>query len=46
MRCYEKKWTELGKRHRKLAHMLGQLKKVFVSESTVLRVLRAKKLGV
>ena len=27
-------------RHRKLAHMLGRLKKVFVSESTVLRVLK------
>jgi len=29
-------------RHRKLPHMLGRLKKVFVSESTVLRVLRAE----
>lgn len=27
-------------RHRKLAHMLGRLKKVFVSESTVLRILK------
>jgi len=31
-------------RHRKLAHMLGRIKKVFVSESTVLRVLRAENL--
>lgn len=35
-------WADL--RHRKLAHMLGRLKKVFVSESTVLRILRAAKL--
>lgn len=38
----EEKWADL--RHRKLAHMLGRLKKVFVSESTVLRVLRAARL--
>ena len=35
----EEQWADL--RHRKLAHMLGRLKEVFVSESTVLRVLRA-----
>lgn len=38
----QEEWADL--RHRKLAHMLGRLKKVFVSESTVLRVLRAAKL--
>ena len=38
----EEEWADL--RHRKLAHMLGRLSKVFVSESTVLRVLRAAKL--
>ena len=38
----EEEWADL--RHRKLAHMLGRLRKVFVSESTVLRVLRAAKL--
>jgi len=36
----QEEWADL--RHRKLAHMLGRLKKVFVSESTVLRVLRAE----
>ena len=35
----EEEWVDL--RHRKLAHMLGRLRQVFVSESTVLRVLRA-----
>ena len=35
----EEQWADL--RHRKLAHMLGRVKEVFVSESTVLRVLRA-----
>ena len=35
----EEEWVDL--RHRKLAHMLGRLREVFVSESTVLRVLRA-----
>ena len=35
----EERWADL--RHRKLAHMLGRLKGVSVSESTVLRVLRA-----
>jgi len=34
----EEEYADL--RHRKLAHMLGRLKKVFVSESTVLRVLK------
>ena len=38
----QEEWADL--RHRKLAHMLGRLKKVFISESTVLRVLRAAKL--
>lgn len=38
----EEQWADL--RHRKLAHMLGRLKEVFVSESTVLRVLRAARL--
>ena len=40
----EEEWADL--RHRKLAHMLGRLRKVFVSESTVLRVLRVAKLVV
>ena len=40
----EEEWADL--RHRKLAHMLGRLRKVFVSESTVLRLLRAAKLVV
>ena len=35
----EERWADL--RHRKMAHMLGRLKEVFVFESTVLRVLRA-----
>jgi len=35
----EEKWVDL--RHRKLAHMLGRVKEVFVSEATTLRVLRA-----
>ena len=38
----EEQWADL--RHRKLAHMLGRLRQVFVSESTVLRVLKAAKL--
>jgi len=38
----EEKWVDL--RHRKLAHMLGRLKEVFVSESSVLRVLRSARL--
>ena len=38
----QEEWADL--RHRKLAHMLGRLKKVFVSESTVLRVLQAARL--
>ncbi len=38
----QEEWADL--RPRKLAHILGRLKKVFVSESTVLRVLRAAKL--
>jgi putative transposase len=38
----QEEWADL--RHRKLAHMLGRLKKVFVSESTVLRALRAARL--
>lgn len=38
----EEEWADL--RHRKLAHMLGRLKRVFVSECTVLRVLRAARL--
>lgn len=37
-------WAEVDRSHRKLAHRGSRLEKVFVSESTVLRVLQAENL--
>jgi putative transposase len=37
-------WSEVDRSHRKLAHRGSRLEKVFVSESSVLRVLRAENL--
>ena len=37
-------WAQIDRSHRKLAHRGSRLEKVFVSESTVLRVLRAEDL--
>ena len=37
-------WAEIDRSHRKLAHRGSRLEKVFVSESTVLRVLQAERL--
>ena len=37
-------WAEIDRSHRKLAHRGSRLEKVFVSESTVLRVLQAENL--